>query len=71
MPQDSDEMEIRRLTDELFLSTDEKDWPAVRALFVEGPMSFRRERERWRIASFRYDSKMTRGSDSVRTHSAP
>src|SRR5262245_13237456 len=33
-------------------------------------LSFRRERVGWRITAFRYDSKMTRGNDTVRTHTA-
>jgi SnoaL-like domain len=32
----TDEEEIRRLADELFITTDQKDWPATRALFVDG-----------------------------------
>lgn len=145
-----DEIAIRKATDDLFLATDEKNWPAVRALFLDGPividmsslvgdgpvtmtaddlvagfraglhagktshhmttnyrvtilgdsaelfahgyawnrvaalgpgaelwetwgnyrLTFRREGEGWRIASFRYDSKMTRGNEAVRTHTA-
>jgi hypothetical protein len=34
----ADESEIRRLTDELFITTDLKDWPAARALFADGPI---------------------------------
>jgi hypothetical protein len=33
-----DEAEIRRLTDELFITTDLKDWTAARALFADGPI---------------------------------
>jgi hypothetical protein len=33
-----DETEIRRVTDELFITTDLKDWPAARALFADGPI---------------------------------
>jgi hypothetical protein len=33
-----DEAEVRRIADELFVSTDLKDWPAARALFVDGPI---------------------------------
>ena len=33
-----DESEIRRLTDELFITTDLKDWPAARSLFADGPI---------------------------------
>jgi hypothetical protein len=33
-----DEAEVRRIADELFVSTDLKDWPASRALFVDGPI---------------------------------
>ncbi|HUR95175.1 MAG TPA: nuclear transport factor 2 family protein [Gemmatimonadales bacterium] len=35
---DEDETTIRRLTDELFITTDLKDWTAARALFVDGPI---------------------------------
>jgi hypothetical protein len=31
-----DDAELRRLTDELFITTDLKDWGAMRALFVDG-----------------------------------
>jgi hypothetical protein len=145
-----DDLAVRKVADELFLTTDEKDWTALRRLFVEGPivvdmsslagggpvtitaddlvagfraglhaekashhiaanyrvkvegdraelfahgyawnrvaalgpgadfwetwgdyrLTLRRERAGWRIASFRYDSKMTRGNDGVRTHTA-
>ena len=34
----ADEAEIRRLTDELFITTDLKDWKAARALFADGPI---------------------------------
>jgi hypothetical protein len=33
-----DEAEIRRLADELFITTDLKDWKAARALFQDGPI---------------------------------
>jgi hypothetical protein len=33
-----DEAELRRLTDELFITTDLKDWTAARALLAEGPI---------------------------------
>jgi hypothetical protein len=33
-----DVAELRRLTDELFITTDLKDWDALRALFVDGPI---------------------------------
>jgi hypothetical protein len=33
-----DVAELRRLTDELFITTDLKDWGAMRALFVDGPI---------------------------------
>jgi hypothetical protein len=33
-----DESELRQLTDELFITTDLKDWAATRALFVDGPI---------------------------------
>ena len=32
----ADEAELRRLVDELFITTDLKDWTALRALFVDG-----------------------------------
>jgi hypothetical protein len=32
------EAEIRRLADELFITTDLKDWTALRALFADGPI---------------------------------
>lgn len=35
---DADEAAIRRLVDELFVSTDMKDWIAARALFADGPI---------------------------------
>jgi hypothetical protein len=71
--------ELRRLTDELFITTDLKDWDALRALFVDGPIEV--DRARWpaaapsrprptrRLDGFRHDSKLTRGNDAVRTHS--
>lgn len=34
----ADEAEIRRVADELFITTDLKDWAAARALFVDGPI---------------------------------
>ena len=34
----ADEAELRRLTDELFITTDLKDWSAARALFADGPI---------------------------------
>jgi hypothetical protein len=34
----NDEQVIRRLADELFILTDQKDWIAARALFVDGPL---------------------------------
>src|ERR671924_1316936 len=34
----ADEAEIRRLADELFITTDLKDWKAARALFQDGPI---------------------------------
>jgi hypothetical protein len=34
----ADEAELRRATDELFITTDLKDWTAARALFVDGPI---------------------------------
>jgi hypothetical protein len=144
-----DVAELRRLTDELFITTDLKDWGAMRALFVDGPievdmsslagggpvqttadqlaagfraglhagkvshhlatnyrvrvdgdraevwahgyawnrvaalppgsdlwetwgnyrLSYRRIAGEWRLDGFRYDSKLTRGNDAVRTHS--
>ena len=36
--QAEDERYIRRVADELFIATDRKDWAAVRALFVDGPI---------------------------------
>ena len=33
------EAEIRRLADELFITTDLKDWTALRALFADGRRS--------------------------------
>jgi hypothetical protein len=33
-----DEAELRRLADELFVTTDLKDWRAARALFADGPI---------------------------------
>jgi hypothetical protein len=55
----TDEAEIRRIADELFITTDLKDWDAARALFVDGSIE----------ADMSY-SKLTRGNDAVRTHSA-
>jgi hypothetical protein len=37
-PTAADEAELRRLTDELFITTDLKDWAAMRALFVDDPI---------------------------------
>jgi hypothetical protein len=38
-PADSpDEAALRRLTDELFIATDLKEWAAARALFLDGPI---------------------------------
>ena len=34
----ADPAELRRLADELFITTDRKDWTAARALFVQGPI---------------------------------
>jgi hypothetical protein len=34
----TDERAIRRVADELFITTDLKDWPAARALFSDGPI---------------------------------
>ena len=142
--------ELRRVADELFITTDLKDWGAARALFVDGPievdmsslvggapvemtadqlidgfraglhpgkvshhlaancrirvegdraelwahgyawnrlpalppgtdlwetwgnyrLTYRREAERWRLDGFRYYSKLTRGNEAVRTHTA-
>jgi hypothetical protein len=142
--------ELRRVADELFIATDQKDWTAVRRLFVDGPievdmsslaggsavqitadqlisgfrtglhagkishhlatnyrvrvdgdrgelwahgyawnrvpsfpngtdlwetwgnyrLTYRRERQGWRLDGFRYYSKLTRGNDVVRTHTA-
>lgn len=144
-----DEAKIRRLTDELFITTDLKDWAAARALIAEGPievdmsslvgggpmvltadqliagfqgglhagkvshhlvanyriqvdgeraelwghgyawnrvpelptgtdlwetwgnyrLSYERVAGEWRLAGFRYYSKLTRGNEAVRTHS--
>jgi hypothetical protein len=143
------EVAIRRLADELFLLTDEKDWTAARRLFANGPidvdmsslgggpirmtadellagfsaglhagklshhmttnyrvtvtgdraelyahgyawnhvpampagsdlwetwgtyrLTARRAASGWILDSFRYDSKLTRGNDAVRTHAA-
>jgi hypothetical protein len=36
VPSAQDEAEIRRLADELFATTDLKEWAAARALFVDG-----------------------------------
>lgn len=149
-PNPTDESDLRRLADELFITTDLKDWTAVRALFVDGPidvdmsslagggpvcmtaddliagfrgglhpgkishhiaanyrisieddraelwahgyawnrvpalpasddlwetwgnyrLSFRRNGDAWRLDGFRYFSKLTRGNDAVRTHTA-
>jgi hypothetical protein len=146
----ADEAEIRRVADELFITTDLKDWTAARALFTDGTievdmsslagggpvqltadqlidgfrsglhadkvshhlvgnyrvevegdraelwahgyawnwvaalgagsdlwetwgnyrLSYRRMGDRWLITAFRYYSKLTRGSDTVRTHTA-
>ena len=148
-PQPVDEAELRRLTDELFITTDLKDWAAARALFADGPievdmsslvggtpteltadeliggfraglhpgkvshhlasnyrvqvngdraevwahgyswnrvptlaagtdlwetwgnyrLTYRRVAGEWRLDGFRYYSKLTRGNDTVRTHS--
>jgi len=142
--------ELRRMADELFITTDLKDWTAARALFVNGPidvdmsslaggaaiqitadqlmdgfrtglhagkvshhlatnyririegaraelwahgyawnrvpslpagtdlwetwgnyrLTYRREAEGWRLDGFRYYSKLTRGNEAVRTHTA-
>lgn len=35
-PTAADEAELRRLTDELFINTDLKEWTAARALFADG-----------------------------------
>jgi hypothetical protein len=37
-PTATDEAELRRLADELFIATDLKDWRAARVLFVDGPI---------------------------------
>jgi hypothetical protein len=37
-PDGADERELRRLADALFITTDQKDWRATRALFVDGPI---------------------------------
>jgi hypothetical protein len=37
-PAPEDANAIRRCTDELFITTDLKDWTAARALFVDGPI---------------------------------
>jgi hypothetical protein len=37
-PTAADEAELRRLADELFITTDLKDWGTARALFVDGPI---------------------------------
>ena len=34
----ADHAELRRLTDELFITTDLKDWAGARALFADGPV---------------------------------
>ena len=34
----ADHAELRRLTDELFITTDLKDWAGARALFADGPI---------------------------------
>jgi hypothetical protein len=34
----ADRAELRRLTDELFITTDLKDWTGARALFADGPI---------------------------------
>ena len=36
--QAGDEVELRRIADELFITTDLKDWAATRALFADGPI---------------------------------
>jgi hypothetical protein len=144
------ERELRRIADELFVTTDLKDWTAARALFVDGPievdmsslagggavqmtaeqlmagfraglhtgklshhlatnyrvridedraelwahgyawnrvpsfpagtdlwetwgnyrLTYRREGQVWRLDGFRYYSKLTRGNEAVRTHTA-
>jgi len=146
----ADETAVRRLADELFITTDLKDWSAARALFADGPidvdmsslvgggpvqltadqliagfraglhagkishhmttnhrieiagdradvhahgyawnhvpalpsgsnlwetwgtyrLTCRRSPTGWRLTAFRYDSKLTRGPDAVRTHAA-
>lgn len=142
--------EIRRVADELFITTDLKDWSAARALFIDGPievdmssvaggtsvqmtadqlmdgfraglhagkvshhlattyriqvdrdraelwahgyawnrvpsfpagtdlwetwgnyrLTYRQEAGRWRLDGFRYYSKLTRGNEAVRSHTA-
>lgn len=66
-PAAGDEAELRRLADELFITTDGADlwetWGNYR-------LSCRRVAERWRLDGFRYYSKLTRGNDAVRTHTA-
>ncbi len=149
-PNPTDAAELRRLADELFITTDLKDWTAALALFADGlievdmsslagggpiritandliagfraglhpgkishhlaanyritveadraelwahgyawnrvptlppgedlwetwgnyRLSFRREAGAWRLDGFRYYSKLTRGNDAVRTHTA-
>jgi len=144
----ADEQAVRRLADELFITTDQKDWAAARTLFADGPievdtsslagggpvrisadellsgfraglhagkashhmatnyrirvdgdraelfahgyawnrlaafpagqdlwetwgtyrLTCRRTVGGWRLDGFRYDSKLTRGNDAVRTH---
>lgn len=59
-----DETAVRRVADELFITTDRKDWPAARALFGDGPIDVVMSS----LVGFRYDSKLTRGDDAVRTH---
>ena len=34
----ADHVKLRRLTDELFITTDLKDWAGARALFADGPV---------------------------------
>lgn len=148
--QAGDADELRRLADELFITTDLKDWAAARALFADGAievdmsslagggpvqltadqllegfriglhpgktshhlatnyriqvdgnraelwahgyawnrvaalpdgmdlwetwgnyrLTYRRESRGWRLDGFRYYSKLTRGNDAVRTHTA-
>jgi hypothetical protein len=149
-PTTEQDSELRRLADELFITTDLKDWIALRTLFADGPievdmsslagggpvqmtadelvaefrgglhpgkvshhlatnyrvtaqgeraevsahgyawnrvpalpagadlwetwgnyrLSYRRVSGQWRLDGFRYYSKLTRGNDAVRTHTA-